>query len=115
MGSMDKNDRPEASVEIGRREALLAGAATSLLAVSGAAVAADGESQAVGPFLGHVDHQTALIWYRAATSGEYRATITDTQTGESRSVRVTTAAEEHDLLCDLAIRRSDRRVRNTRT
>ena len=80
-----------------RREALVAGvgAAPFLAAAVQQASAAESENKAVGPILGHVDHETAIIWYRPDSPGEYVATITHTKTGKTRSARAISSSD-HD-------------------
>ena len=91
------DDRPNRS-QLTRREALVAGAtATPLLA---AAIQQTGAAQstagAVGPILGHVDHETAIIWYRPSTPGEYVATLTHTTSGKTHSAKAS-SSDKHDL------------------
>ena len=78
--------------ELSRRDALVAGAAaTPFLAAAVTQVsAADPQDGAVGPILGHVDHETAIIWYRPAIAGEYVATITNTKTRQTQSASAKT-------------------------
>lgn len=81
-----------------RREAIIAGAAAAPLlpAAIEHAIAAALEAKAVGPLLGHVDHDTAIIWYRPTTPGEYTATLTHDESGKSYDAKIT-ASPEHDL------------------
>ena len=89
------NQKP--GTQLTRREALVAGATAPFLA-SAMSQAADAAAQtaAVGPILGHVDHETAIIWFRAARPGTYEATVTDATTG-TVLVEKAVAAETHDL------------------
>ena len=50
----------------------------------------------LGPLLGHVDHQTAMIWFRPSRPGQYVAVVTDTKTGRSSSMAAE-ALDDHDL------------------
>ncbi|MEM7478001.1 MAG: alkaline phosphatase D family protein, partial [Planctomycetota bacterium] len=71
-----------------RREAVLAGAvATPLLASAlQPACAMEPADEAVGPILGHVDHETAIVWYRPSAAGEYVATIKQLNREPSKTV-----------------------------
>jgi len=84
--------------DLTRREVILTAAAAPLLPTAvGRALAADAASgAAVGPLLGHVDHQTAAIWYRPAAPGSYTATLTHAKSGVARSADAT-ASPDHDL------------------
>jgi phosphodiesterase/alkaline phosphatase D-like protein len=77
---------------------ILAGATAAPLL--GAAIqqvnAAESAVEAVGPILGHVDHETAMIWYRPKTPGEYLAKLTHAKTGKTRSAKAV-ASPDHDL------------------
>ncbi|MEM7235609.1 MAG: alkaline phosphatase D family protein, partial [Planctomycetota bacterium] len=88
----------EKQKELTRREALARGVTAVPLFAAAArqATAADAKSHAVGPILGHVDHDTAILWYRPANPGEYVATLTQAVTGETRSAKAT-ASPDHDL------------------
>ncbi|MEC9093048.1 MAG: alkaline phosphatase D family protein [Planctomycetota bacterium] len=92
-----KKNNVQQKAKLTRREAIVAGVtATPLLA--GAvkqATAADSENNAVGPILGHVDHEMAIIWYRPNSPGEYIAKITNMKTRQSRSAKAQTSLE-HD-------------------
>lgn len=69
-----------------RREVILAGATAPILGVSmQQTIAAETNAEAVGPILGHVDHSTAMIWYRPESAGEYKATLTHPETGAVQS------------------------------
>ena len=96
--SSAKQDNPQRNNELTRREAIVAGvAATPLLAGAIQQVsAADTEDKAVGPILGHVDHETAIIWYRPTSPGQYVATITHSKTGKTHSATAN-ASRDHDL------------------
>ena len=98
MSPEDSRDERRQSHEITRREAMLVGAvATPLLALAtDQAEAQENPGQAVGPILGHVDHDTAIIWYRPAKPGTYVATITHTKTGKASSAKAEATAA-HDL------------------
>lgn len=98
MASADNNDQQRQTPEVTRREALLVGAvATPLLAMAThQANAEPSGKQTVGPILGHVDHETAIIWYRPSVPGEYIATITHSKTGETKSAKAN-ASPAHDL------------------
>ena len=91
-------DRLSTNSELTRREALVVGAAaTPLLATAiQQANAADTIDKPVGPILGHVDHETAIIWYRPSSPGEYTATIRNTKTRDVRSTKAV-ATHDHDL------------------
>ncbi|WP_149497463.1 alkaline phosphatase D family protein [Roseiconus lacunae] len=84
-----------AGKELTRREALVVGAAaTPLLATRPRqAVAAESEGNPVGPILGHVDHETAIIWYRPISDGEFVATLTNTQSKASVSAKANALPE----------------------
>ena len=84
--------------ELTRREAIVAGAgAAPLLAAAIQQVhAADPSDMAIGPILGHVDHETAMIWYRPGSPGEYVATITHTGTRRTQSAKAV-SSRDHDL------------------
>ncbi|MEO1528391.1 MAG: alkaline phosphatase D family protein [Planctomycetota bacterium] len=70
--------------ELNRREAMAVGAAMApFLATSDASP----EGQPVGPILGHVDHETAIIWYRPLQPGEYVAVLTNVRTNETRTAK----------------------------
>ncbi len=62
-----------------------AGAAPLLAAAMQKINAEEPRNKALGPLLGHVDHETAMIWYRPSSPGEYTANITNRKTGEFRS------------------------------
>lgn len=98
MTSADPIDDRQHTPELTRREALVVGAAATPLL--GAAIqqagAADTEDKAVGPILGHVDHQTGMIWYRPAVPGEYVAKITHAKTGKMHSAKAL-SSRDHDL------------------
>ena len=96
--SLKNSDNFLSKSEITRREALIAGAAaTSILAAAIQGTdAADVIDKAVGPILGHVDHETAIVWYRPASPGEYLATLTHTKTGNVVSAKAH-ASPDHDL------------------
>src|SRR5690606_38434425 len=51
----------------------------------------------MGPALGHIDHQTAIVWIRASQPGEYRLRVW--KKGQSAKSRIVTekAMHEHDL------------------
>lgn len=51
---------------------------------------------AVGPILGHVDHQRAMIWYRPTEPGKYVARLIDSD-GQTVSQKLSTASLENDL------------------
>lgn len=94
-----KQHTVQAETELTRREALVAGAAATPLlaaAIQQAGIADPGEKP-VGPILGHVDHETAIIWYRAESPGEYVATITLNSTGRTLSAKAN--ATNDDDLC----------------
>ncbi|MBM82047.1 MAG: hypothetical protein CMJ78_15860 [Planctomycetaceae bacterium] len=92
------NDDRMSTSQLTRREALVAGASASplLAATLQQAGAAESDSKAIGPVLGHVDHETAIIWYRPTTPGEYVATITHTESGTTQSAKAA-SSPEHDL------------------
>ena len=99
----NQNDRARSASlpptgKLTRREALVAGAgAAPLLAAAVQQVeAAKVEDKAVGPILGHVDHETAIIWYRPVSPGEYVASITHCRTGKAHSAKAV-ASRDHDL------------------
>lgn len=50
----------------------------------------------VGPLLGHVDHETAIIWFRPISAGQYTAQIIEGATQAKREA-VATATVENDL------------------
>ena len=81
-----------------RRDALVAGvAATPLLTatLTQAAVSSQDEKP-LGPYLGHVDHETAMIWYRPNSPGEFTATIKDSKSGDAVSKKAT-SSRDNDL------------------
>lgn len=93
----DKQESNLCRGELTRREALIAGAAASPLLTSlQQAAAADQAGKSVGPLLGHVDHETAIIWYRASAPGDYVAVISNPKTGETKSLSAV-ASTENDL------------------
>ena len=98
MTSANSSDDRQQALEVTRREAMLVGAvAAPLLAfATQETVANEKDPKAVGPILGHVDHETAMIWYRPASVGEYVATITHVQTGKTSSAKAN-ASPDHDL------------------
>lgn len=98
MGSANSDEMFGPPRELTRREALVVGAAATPLlgAAMRQANGADGEDKAVGPYLGHVDHETAMIWYRPTSPGEYVATITHVKTGEAQTAKAVSSAD-HDL------------------
>lgn len=98
---MSKKNLPSESPQhltLTRRDALIVGAAaTPLLNPNTQQVdAADNtESKSVGPILGHVDHETALVWYRGDKEGEYTATIRSVEGRELSSLNAV-ASPLHD-------------------
>lgn len=86
------------TTELTRRDVILAGAAAAPLL--GAAIqqvnAAESAGDVVGPILGHVDHETAMIWYRPEAAGEYVAKLTHTKTRKTRSAKAV-SSPDHDL------------------
>lgn len=82
--------------ELTRRDVILAAAATPTLAsVMSKAVAAEPAAAAVGPILGHVDHQTAMIWYRPPSPGKYAALLRHTKSGTTQTAEAM-SSPEHD-------------------
>lgn len=86
------------SNQLTRRDVIVAGATAAPLL--GAAIqhvsAAEPAASAVGPILGHVDHETALIWYRPKAAGEYVAKLTHTKSGKTHSASAV-SSPDHDL------------------
>ncbi|MFK7820122.1 MAG: alkaline phosphatase [Planctomycetaceae bacterium] len=77
-----------------RRDVLVAGAAVPFLTSPlRHASSGDKEDKSVGPILGHVDHETAMIWYRPALSGEYVAAITNTTTKEKSTAKAVSSID----------------------
>jgi len=94
MTSDHSSDTSVGRDQLTRRQAILAGTAPLLLA----SVGTDEPNQpaAVGPLLGHVDHNTALIWYRPGAEGRYTASLHH----DSENTPLTATAEasvENDL------------------
>ncbi len=54
---------------------------------------APGEPKAVGPLLGHVDHETAMIWYRPVKEGRYVAQITEAGSDAKRELAAVAKAD----------------------
>lgn len=98
MNADDFNDVQRQGSGLTRREAMIVGAAaTPFLASSSQTVdAASDLEKSVGPILGHVDDETAMIWYRAASGGEYTAHLKRSDKSEVRSAKAV-ALPEHDL------------------
>ena len=92
------NKPPQSSNAPTRREALVAGAAATPLLTAALANAAtpNDDRKSVGPYLGHVDHKTAIIWFRAQARGEYVAKIEDTKTGQVRTLKAI-ARDQNDF------------------
>ncbi|MEE2642616.1 MAG: alkaline phosphatase D family protein [Planctomycetota bacterium] len=94
--AIKKSDAPRSATAWSRREALIAGAVATPLLTASPLEANERGAKAVGPYLGHVDHETAILWYRPSEAGRYTATITNGSGGKKESV-VATASADHDL------------------
>ena len=107
MNSANSDENIGQTPELTRREALVLGAAaTPLLGASlNPASATEWRNQAVGPLLGHVDHETAMIWYRPAFAWRIR------RHDHEREVRRDANGEgcfvgQTRSLCDMAVRQA---------
>ena len=101
MNPLEDNNQKQSSQktpEMTRREALVAGAVATPLLATGlkASNTADQKEKPIGPILGHVDHQTAMIWYRPTVRGEYTALVTDAKSGRMRNASAI-SSPDHDL------------------
>lgn len=80
-----------------RRQALIAGAAVPPLIQPAMSLCRQQEvATAVGPLLGHVDHNTAILWYRPPRPGTLVASVTNAKTGQTSS-KTAVAQPQHDL------------------
>jgi hypothetical protein len=78
-----------------RRKFLSTAAALPAVHLATTAHAAD-SPKAVGPILGHVDHQRALIWYRPTEADKYVAKLIDGN-GNVVGTRNAMASPDNDL------------------
>jgi alkaline phosphatase D len=79
-----------------RRKFLTATAAVLPAAHLATTARAADSPKAVGPILGHVDHQRAMIWYRPTAPDKYVAELID-KDGKSLGKKTATASPENDL------------------
>ncbi|MCC9643377.1 alkaline phosphatase D family protein [Rhodopirellula sp. JC740] len=96
--SLNCPKKPTRHLELNRREAITWGAVAAPLLIGNQPRANADESPGapVGPMLGHVDHETAIIWYRPGVAGEYTVTITNRQNQSTQSATAT-ASPTNDL------------------
>lgn len=78
-----------------RREIITAGFASMPLICAAMTYGqgSDATVDPIGPLLGHVDHEVAMIWYRPSTPGKYFARIVEKESRVTRELSAMSAAE----------------------